>query len=116
MIYFYAFIIGGFICAFAELIKDIFKLTVGHMTVLLVCIGTLLDFFNFYDRLIKLAGAGAMLPITSFGHSLVHSAYNRALEEGFIGIFTGIYDKTASGISFTILLAVIIGLFFRPKK
>ena len=40
MIYVYAFFIGGAICALAELIKDILKLTVGHMTVIFVCLGT----------------------------------------------------------------------------
>ena len=62
------------------------------------------------------AGAGALLPITSFGHSLVHSAYENALKEGIIGIFTGIYNKTQLGISYTIILAVFIGLLFKPKK
>ena len=116
MIYFYAFLIGGAICALAQLIKDFSKLTVGHMTVLFVCLGTLLDFYDFYDRLIRLAGAGALLPITSFGHSLVHAALAAAEQDGFIGIFTGLYDKTSSGIAFTILLSVVIALIIKTKK
>lgn len=116
MIYLYGFLIGGFICALAELIKDIFKLTVGHMTVLFVCLGTLLDFGNFYDRLIKLSGAGAALPITNFGHALVHSSLEKAQEIGYLGILTGIYGKTTAGIAFTIFLSVGIALIFRPKK
>lgn len=116
MIYFYAFLIGGFICGLAQIIKDIFKFTVGHMTVMFVCIGTLLDFGSFYDRLIKIAGAGALLPITNFGHSLVHASYNKALEDGIIGILTGIYEKTAGGIAYTIIISVLIGLIFKPKK
>ena len=116
MIYFYAFLIGGFICSLAQIIKDTFKLTVGHMTVMFVCLGTLLDFNSFYDRLIKLAGAGAILPINNFGHSLVHASFEKAQSAGFIGILTGIYDKTAGGIAYTMILSVIIGLIFRPKR
>ncbi len=116
MIYLYAFLIGGAICGLAEIIKDFAKLTVGHMTVLFVCLGTLLDFGNFYDRLISVAGAGAMLPITNFGHSLVHAALDKAQEIGYLGIFTGIYDKTSAGIAFTIFLSVALALVFRPKK
>lgn len=116
MIYLYAFLIGGAICAFAELIKDMFKLTVGHMTVIFVCLGSLLDFFNFYDRLIKVAGAGALLPITNFGHSLIDACMKRAETDGFIGILTGVYDKTSGGIAFTLVISVIIGLIFKPKK
>lgn len=116
MIYLYAFLIGGAICGLAEIIKDIFKLTVGHMTVLFVCLGALLDFGGFYDRLLELAGAGAALPITNFGHSLVHAGLEKAQEVGYIGIFTGIYGKTSAGIAFTILISVGIALIFKPKK
>lgn len=116
MVYLYAFLIGGAICGLAEILKDFFKLTVGHMTVIFVCLGTLLDFGNFYDRLIELSGAGAMLPITNFGHALVHASLEKAQEIGYLGIFTGIYSKTSAGIAFTIFLAVLIALVFRPKK
>ena len=111
-----SFLIGGAICALAELIKGIFKLTVGHMTVLFVCLGTLLDIYGFYDKLITVAGAGALLPITNFGHSLVHASFEAANNEGFIGIFTGIFDKTAGGVAFTVFIAVIFSFIFRPKK
>lgn len=116
MIFVYAFLIGGGICAFAELIKNIFKLTVGHMTVIFVCIGTLLDINGFYDKLINISGAGALLPITNFGHSLVHASYEKATEEGIVGILTGIFDKTSAGIAFTIIIAVMFSFIFRPKK
>ena len=116
MIYLCAFMIGGGICALAELLKCIFKLTTGHMTVMFVCLGTLMDFNHFYERLIDIAGAGALLPITNFGHSLAHASFTKAQEVGFIGIFTGMYDKTAGGIAFTFILAVVIALISRPKS
>jgi stage V sporulation protein AE len=115
MIYLYAFLVGGLICGIAEILMNTLKLTVGHMTTLFVCIGTLLDFGNFYDKLIEVAGAGALLPITSFGHSLVHASLEAARESGFIGLFTGLYSKTSAGIGFTILISVIIALIFKPK-
>lgn len=116
MIFVCAFLIGGGICALAELLKGIFKLTTGHMTVLFVCLGTLLDFNHFYEKLIEISGAGALLPITSFGHSLVHASFAKAQEVGFIGIFTGVYDKTSGGIAFTLLISVAIALIFKPKS
>ena len=115
MIYINAFLIGGLICGLAQIIMNIFKLTVGHMTSLFVVIGTLLDFGEFYDKLIKVAGAGALLPITNFGHSLVHASFEKAKEVGIIGVLTGLYDKTSLGIALTILIAVIIALIFKPK-
>lgn len=111
-----AFLIGGAICGLAEIIKNLFKLTTGHMTVMFVCLGTLLDINHFYEKLIKISGAGALLPITSFGHSLSHASYAKALEVGYIGVFTGMFDKTSGGIAFTILLAVVLALLFKPKS
>lgn len=116
MIFLYAFLVGGLICAIGQLILDLFKLTPGHITGLFVVIGVFLDFFNFYDKLIKVAGAGALLPITSFGHSLVHAAYSGAKNKGIIGVFTSIFDKTAFGISLTIFLSVLIGILCKPKN
>ncbi len=116
MIYLYAFLIGGFICGLAELIKDFFKLTVGHMTVLFVCLGTLLDFGGFYDRLVEIAGAGALLPITNFGHLLVKASLEKAHEIGYLGVFTGLYGATSAGIAITIFIAVGFAFIFRPKK
>jgi stage V sporulation protein AE len=116
LIYINAFLIGGLICGAAQIIMNLFKLTVGHMTTMFVCIGTLLDFGGFYDKLIEIAGAGALLPITNFGHSLVHASFEKAKEVGLIGVLTGLYDKTSLGIGFTVLLAVVIALICKPKS
>ncbi len=116
MIFLYAFLLGGTICALAEIIRILFKFTTGHVTVLFVILGTLLDFGGFYDFLIDKCGVGATLPITSFGHSLVDSALSYAREIGLIGIFKGIYASTAPGIAFTLFISVCIGLLFKPKK
>ncbi len=116
MIYLYAFLIGGLICGIAEVIQTLFKLTPGHVTGIFVIVGVFLDFFNFYDKLIEIAGAGALLPITSFGHSLVDAAMKGANEHGFIGIFTGVYSSTSAGIALAIVLSVFAGLFFKPRS
>ena len=112
----YAFIFGGVICLIAQIIYDNTKLSSGHITSLFVSIGALLEFFNLYDLIIEKCGVGASLPILSFGHSLMHASLIGVKEEGIIGIFKNIFDLTSSGISFVILLAVIICIFFKPKE
>ncbi len=116
MIYLQAFLIGGGICGLAQLIKDKFNLTIGHMTALFVIIGTILDISSIYDTIIQIGGAGALLPITSFGHSLSEAAFLGYKEEGILGIFTNVFNKTAGGISFVFLLSVLFGVIFKPKK
>ena len=115
MIFLYAFLVGGLICAIGQLIMDKFRLTPGHITVLFVVIGAILDGFNIYDKLIELAGAGALLPITSFGHSLLHGALEKTKEAGFLGIGMGMFDLTASGITAAILFSFLAGIIFKPK-
>ena len=115
MIVVYSFIMCGLICLIGQLIYDNTKLTAGHITSVFVVIGGALEFFNLYDKLIDFSGAGALIPITSFGHSLTHAAIEGVKEYGLVGAFTNAFDLTASGISFAILLALIAGLIFKPR-
>jgi len=115
MIYFNAFIVAGGICVIGQLLVDLFKLTPGHVTSYFVVAGAVLDSFNLYDNLIKFAGAGALVPITSFGHSLLHGALVKAEEMGIIGIGMGMFDLTASGITATIIFAFLVAVIFKPK-
>ena len=116
MSYIMAFLFCGFICVLAQLIYDYTKLTPGHITCMFVCIGALLDLFHFYDTLVTIFHAGALLPITSFGHSLMHGALAATKDFGIFGLAMGIFDLTAAGISSAILFAFIIALICKPKS
>lgn len=115
MILFYAFLIGGLICSLGQYIMDKFKIMPIYVTCLLVVIGAFLDFFNIYDKLIDLSGCGAMLPISSFGHAVIHGVMDEVNKVGIMGIFTGVFNNVSTGISSSILFAFIFGLIFKPK-
>ncbi len=100
----------------AQFILDLFELTPGVITAIFVMLGAVLEFFDIYDKLIKFSGAGALLPITSFGHSLADGAYNKAVETNFLGIFTGMFNNVSAGIAFAIVLSVLTAVFFKPKE
>ena len=68
-----------------------------------------------YDRLIDFAGAGALLPITSFGNALVKGALAETAQRGILGVLTGMFELTSTGITATIVFGFIMALFFRPK-
>lgn len=110
-----AFAVGGLICVIGQLLLDIFKLTPAHVIVSFVVVGVILDGFGLYDRLIEFAGAGATVPITSFGHSLLHGAMAEADKNGIIGLATGIFQVTSAGISAAILFGFIVAVIFKPK-
>ena len=111
----YSFLFCGFVCLISQIILDNTKLTPGHITYILVALGAFLDIFNIYDKIIKIVGGGAQLPILSFGHSLIHGALHKASEIGFMGIFMGMFDLTATGITSAIIFAFIFSVIFKAK-
>ncbi|WP_442600497.1 stage V sporulation protein AE [Paenibacillus sp. KN14-4R] len=115
MIFLWAFLVGGAICVFGQLCFDVFKLTPAHTMTLLVVLGAVADGVGLYDPLIQFAGAGASVPITSFGNALVHGALEELKEDGWIGIITGIFKVTSAGISAAIIFSFLAALLVKPK-
>ena len=116
MIFIYSFLFAGMICLISQIILDNTKLTPGHITSILVVIGSALDTFSIYDKIVEVVGGGAMVPITSFGHLLIHGALAKVDTVGPLGIVMGMFDLTASGITAAIVFSFIFSLFFKPKN
>lgn len=112
---FFSFIVGGLICVIGQLIMDILEITPAHTTCTLVVIGTILGGFGLYDPLVKFAGAGAFIPISSFGNTLVTAAITDAQQMGFIGIFTGMLKAVSPGVSAAIVFGFLAAIIFKPK-
>ena len=115
MNYLNAFLFAGFVCLIGQIILDNTRLTAGHVTTIFVVLGAFLDVFSIYDKLVLWAGGGALVPITSFGHLLIHGAIEKALEYGVIGLAMGMFDLTSSGIISAIVISFFLFLFFNPK-
>lgn len=112
----YSFLFCGIVCLIAQLILDNTKLTPGHITSMFVVIGSFLDVFNIYDKIVEVVGGGAMVPITSFGHQLIHGGLAKTVSVGPIGMIMGMFDLTASGISVAIIFSFFFALIFSPKN
>ena len=115
MNYLYAFLLCGFVCALGQLILDNTKLTPGHITSSFTAIGALLSFLGIYDVLVAKCGVGASLLISNFGHMLYSSAYQGYLEEGILGIFTGMFAKSSAAITAVIVFSFIFAFVLKPK-
>lgn len=113
--YIYAFLFCGLVCMISQLILDNTKLTPGHVTSLFVGLGAMLDVFGIYDKIVLYCGAGAIIPITSFGHLLIHGAMDLVDEMGVMGLALGIFDLTSAGISVAVVAAFFLALLFKPK-
>lgn len=115
MIFFWAFVIGGLICVIGQIMFDVFNLTPAHTLTTFVVLGALLDAFGLYEPFVDFAGAGATVPIVSFGNQLFHGAMAEADQHGIIGVITGMFKVTSSGISAAIIFGMIGALLFKPK-
>ena len=116
MVYINSFLFCGLICLIGQVILDNTKLSAGHITSIFVVVGSFLDTFSIYDQIINHVGEGALVPITSFGHSLIHGALAKASDMGIMGLLMGMFDLTASGITAAIVFTFIFTLFFKPKN
>ena len=116
--YLLAFIIGGAICTIAQILIDKTKLTPARILVIYVCVGVLLTAINVYEPLVKLAGAGATVPLTGFGRLIANGVKRAVDEKGLLGALTGGLSATAGGIAASLVFGFIASLIFssKPKK
>lgn len=116
MMYLKAFLVGGAICLLAQLILDRTKLSPGHVLSGFTVAGGILGGLGFYDRLIDFAGAGATVPISSFGNALVKGVMQEANAHGLVGVLTGMFEVTSTGIAAAIICAFFTAIVFDPKS
>ncbi len=115
MIFIWAFLVAGLMCAVAQIILDNTKFTPGHITTLFTVLGAILAFFGIYDKLIEFAGGGATTIISNFGYLLYTGALEGYKEMGILGIFTGLLTKGSAAIVGAVVFAAIMALIFKPK-
>lgn len=115
MDYINAFWIGGLICAVVQILLDRTKLMPGRVMVLLVCSGAVLGFLNIYEPFLKVAGAGASVPLLGFGNTLWKGVKEAIGTDGFLGIFMGGFTASAVGISAALIFGYLASFIFDPK-
>ena len=112
-----AFLVGGTFCTIGQIITNILKsngldkdMAAAGTSISMVFIGALLTGLGLYDKIGKVGGAGAVIPITGFANSIVAPAmeYKR---EGFIfGVAAKMFTVAGPVLVYGIGSSVIIGL------
>lgn len=116
MPYVIAFVVGGLLCAIGQLLIDLTSLTPARILTLYVCAGVVLSAIGIYAPLADLAGAGATVPLTGFGHSLATGVKEAIQRDGPIGILTGALSASSAGITTAIVSGVAVSVFTRSKE
>jgi stage V sporulation protein AE len=113
--YIMSFLVGGTICAIAQILMDKTKLTPARILVTFVTLGVILGALNIYDIIINLGMSGATIPLPGFGYSLARSTIDEVDRKGLIGAFTGGIKGTSGGITSAIIFGYIMAMLFNPK-
>lgn len=116
MSYLNAFLLGGFLCAIAQLLIDFTKMTPARILVLYVTAGVVLTFLGLYNPLVERFGAGATVPLTGFGNALANGVIKAVAEKGLLGVISGGLTACAAGISAAIFFGYVFALVFSSKE
>ena len=113
--YLKAFAVGGAICATAQIIINVTSLTSGKILVFFMLGGVVLTALGLYQPLVDMFGAGASVPISGFGCSLVNGAVEGAKADGLFGAIKGGLEATAPGIATAVIFGYINAVLFKPR-
>ncbi len=111
----WAFLIGGTLCAIAQVLIDKTKLTPARILVCYVCSGVLLTAIGLYKPIVDFAKCGATIPLTGFGYAIAEGVKRAVDEQGLLGALTGGLTATSGGITAALGLGVIASLIFSSK-
>ena len=110
--FFKAFLVGGLICAVAQVVINFTDLTAGKILVIFMLSGIVLTAFGIYQPLVEWAGAGATVPISGFGYLLASGAMKGA-QEGLFQALTGSLSAASAGVSAAVVFPFLASLIFR---
>ena len=112
-----AFVFGGAICAFAQVLLTWFKATDMTLeeskaltTVILIAITAILTATGVFDKIAKFAGAGTAVPITGFANSIVSAALEFQTEGRVLGTAAQMFTLAGPVIVFGCSSAAVYGL------
>lgn len=114
-----AFVAGGLVCMFGQLLGDLFKMWVpeapkddisAYVTLVLIGLTILFTALGVYDKVGAIAGAGLFIPITGFANAVSSSAIERNKEGIILGLCTRMFEVAGPIIVFGISSSVVVGI------
>lgn len=113
----FAFLVGGAICTVGQIISHYFssigldlKMTSAATAISLVFIGALLTGLGVYDKIGKVGGAGAAVPITGFANAIVSPAMEFKREGYIFGVASKMFVIAGPVLVYGIGSSIIVGI------
>lgn len=110
------FISGGIICAIAQVLIDLTRITPARILVIYVSVGVLLFAVGVYEPMYEIFGSGVSVPLIGFGANIARGVREAVDKEGFIGALTGGLAASSAGITSALLFGLFASLLFKTKS
>ncbi len=114
-----AFLTGGTVCLFGELISDLFSNfgmseedSYTMVTVFLIFLASILTGLGVFDKIARHAGAGTLLPVTGFANAVVSPALDTKSEGFILGVGAKIFTVAGPVILYGILSGTVLGIIY----
>ncbi len=118
-----AFIIGGAICCFGEVLRTLYKNTGINekevslcVSATLIVITAILTGAGIFDKIAKHAGAGTAVPITGFANSVVSPAVEFSFEGFVLGTAAKMFALAGPVIVYGCTSASLYGLVYYLRQ
>lgn len=115
-----AFLVGGVICAFGQIIINFYMIylempkvsaqTAGTAT--LIFIGALLTGLGVYDEVVRFGGAGGIVPVTGFANSMVSPALEFKREGYVFGVGGKLFTVAGPILVYGIASSIVVGIIY----
>lgn len=110
-----AFVSGGMLCAAAQLLIDLTRLSPARILVFYVSLGVLLFALGVFNPLYSVFGSGVSTPIIGFGAAIGRGVKEAVESDGLIGALTGGLSSTSAGISAALICALSFSFITKGK-
>ncbi|GFN35930.1 stage V sporulation protein AC [Tepidimicrobium xylanilyticum] len=115
----FAFVVGGLICTLGQIIRNFLlgygldeKVVATATSILLIFLGSLLTGLGIYDKIGKVGGAGAAIPITGFANSIVSPAMEFKREGFIFGVAARMFSIAGPVLVYGISSSIIVGILY----
>ena len=116
---FNAFWVGGLICSIGQIIFEVCKyngldenLSSTVVSILLIAFSSFLRGLNIFNKIVKFAGAGSLVPITGFANSIVAPAMEYKSEGYIMGVGAKMFTVAGPVLVYGISTAIVVGLIY----
>lgn len=112
-----AFLVGGAICTIGQIIGNLLKrygldekAVASGTAIILVFLGAFLTGLGVYDKIGKIGGAGAAIPITGFSNAMVSPAMEFKTEGFIFGVASKMFVIAGPVLVYGVGSSIIVGI------